>query len=156
MSLATIWTILGVLTNWWSLAFILGLLAAAAAFFYISPPIGGPAKLTKIALNPATWLGIAGVFVLIYMGNATKVIEQQKQEIHQDKVQITTTNDNIAVVTDDKTRKNDNHKASGRVRAAVAKAPEGDKVDAALDQISREQCADAANAKRPDCLLIHK
>lgn len=137
--MGTLFTIIGVLFNVWTLVLIAVLLAAAAAIYFLPPPVWGPAKLLKIVLNPATWLGIAGALILIYMTHATKVIEQQKQEIHQQAVVQTSTDDGAAVLTDNTTKKTAATQKSTRLQHAIDTAKPGDEEDEVLDQIAREQ-----------------
>lgn len=154
MGFGTLLTVLGVLTNFWTLALIVGLLGISA-FLYFIPPIGGTARLLKFWMTPSVWIGIAGALALIYVGNATTVIEKQKQEIHQDAVQGTATNDGAAVLTDNLELKKGDAPVKARLRHAIATAKPGDEEDAFLDQIAREQCSDPANHARADCLLKH-
>lgn len=148
----TVLTILSVLFNFWTLALFLGLLAAAALIYFIPPPWGGPVKLLSLVLNPGVWMGIAAALAFIYIGNSTKVIQQQKQEIHQSVVQTKTATDGTAVLTDNATQKQEAAKVSTRLRHAIDTAKPGDEEDALLDQIATEQCSDPANSTRADCL----
>lgn len=152
----TLWTIAGVLMNFWTLALVATLLAGSAAVYFIPPPVGGPAKLIKFWLTPSTWLGILGAFAIIYAVNSVKVIQEQKQEIHQGEVQKTTSDDGKAVLTDNVKKKEETGKVNTRIRHAIDTAKPGDEEDEVLDQIAREQCSLAANHVRPDCLRQHK
>lgn len=150
--LSTVLTVLGVLFNPWTALLVLALAAISAAIYYI-PFLGGPVKLLQFWADPSTWIGIGGALALIYVANATHVIQQQQQQIGQQQGVISAQGDSADAVAGNQKKKQSAASSQQRIQNAITQAPTGDEEDAVLDQIAKEQCADPLYSGKSDCVL---
>jgi hypothetical protein len=122
----------------WPVLLCIAVLVAIAVLIAVAPPPLGPARLLQIALDSRTWIIIAGLlFGISYYHNA-QVIQKQATQINTDEQASTAGGDSAAVVTDDVKKKQKRTVQTQQQQATITAAPEGDKVDALMDEIAKE------------------
>lgn len=122
----------------WPVLIAIAVFIAIAVVIAIAPPPLGPARLLQIAMDGRTWILVAVVlFGISYYHNA-QVVQQQAQQINTDQQVQTAGGDSAAVVTDDVAKKAKRTTQAQQQQTAITAAPEGDKVDALMDEIDKE------------------
>lgn len=122
----------------WPVLLAIAVMIAIAVVIAIAPPPLGPARLLQIGLDSRTWIIIAAVlFGISYYHNA-QVVQQQQVQIKTDQQDKTAGGDSAAVVTDVVNKKQKRTVQTQQQQTAITAAPEGDKVDALMDEIAKE------------------
>ena len=122
----------------WPMLIFFAVVIVAAVVIAIAPPPFGPARLLSIAMDSRTWIILAAIgFGISYYHNA-QVVQQQQTQIATDQVQSKASDDSAAVVTDNVGKKQKRVVQQQDEQDAINKASDGDKTDALLDVIAKE------------------
>jgi len=113
--------------------------------------LGGPVLFWKIVQDVRLWLAVAFVILFFSLGNLHEQNVKLERKLDAAEQVTTATEDGAAAVEDKVRRQRARAPQTQRIDAAVSAAPEGEKYDAFLDEIARQQAArgDAGGARDP-------
>lgn len=137
-------TILALLFNPAALI-VVALVVAGLAILWFA---GGPVMFWKVLRDVRLWLAVVFVAMFVTIGNLKDEVTDLKEEVRTEQVQGDATQDAQATVEGHVRRQRAQADQNQRIDDAVDAAPEGEKFDAFLDQVAREQAAEAADRPR--------
>lgn len=123
----------------WNTAGVLGVFGLILG---IVARLRDPRVALKILLDSRTWIILAGVIVVLGIVNLQRENDRLKQEADVGRVEIEAVKDGVETTTILSQQRSARREENDRVEQAAQQAPEGDSLDALLDQIALEQARD--------------
>lgn len=126
---------------------VAALVCASLAILWFA---GGPVMFWKVLRDVRLWLLVLFVAMFVTIGNLRGEVTDLKEEVRTERVQGDATEDAQATVESHVRRQRRQEDQNRRIDDAVTQAPEGEKFDAFLDQVAREQAAEDADRPRAE------